>query len=505
MRQDSSVHQLVYLYDTIAKAMDNKSQLQMVFCDITKAFDRVWHEGLLYKLKSIGFVGDLHLWLKDYLYARRQCVCVEGKYSTWSTIKNGVPQGSILGPLLFLVYINDLPTELNNGVTLLADDTTLFIDLDVKNKETKSGGLQTDLIALEKWANYWLVDFNPKKTECLTFKSSSTVTHSRPMTLMGSEIPERDHHKHLGLVLSETATWKTHITEMCTKAAKKVNMLRPLKNKLSRRSLHLLTNAFVMPSLEYGCVVWDNCTKALKTMIDKVYENALRLVTGAPNRSKREALYKETGAFKCQIRRDKQKLKLLHQMKYSHSREYLCELISNKASSLPGREHDILIPRARINIYQNSFVPCTTRLWNKLSPELKSTVSRNDFTKKLNLSPEFANKTINPFYLMGPRNMNIILANMRMECSDLNSDKKKRGIVEHSTCACGIPSETPNHYFLSCPLYKREREILKTDMGSCPKIKEILHGYSNNTLNSTLMSALTNYVNSTKRFTKANR
>ena len=134
----------------------------MVFMDISKAFDRVWHQGLLFKLKTFGIDGNLLLWFESYLSKRRQRVVINGETSTWFYINAGVPQGSILGPLLFLIYINDIELCVNSEIRLFADDTYLF---DV-SRDTNSSitSLNHDLLSLQQWARKWRVKFNPDKT-----------------------------------------------------------------------------------------------------------------------------------------------------------------------------------------------------------------------------------------------------------------------------------------------------------------------------------------------------
>ena len=140
---DSSVNQLTYLYDTFCHALDSGKEIRVVVCDISKAFDRVWHSGLIQKLKAAGVSGNLLQWFTNYLKNRKQCVVLSGVMSIWNYIKAGVPQGSILGPLLFLLYINDIVTEILSKIRLFADDTSLYIIVD--NPDAAAEILNTDL------------------------------------------------------------------------------------------------------------------------------------------------------------------------------------------------------------------------------------------------------------------------------------------------------------------------------------------------------------------------
>ena len=128
---------------------------------MTKAFDKVWHKGLLFKLKSLGITNPLLAWIKSYLTDRKQCVVIDGQASEWSNIEAGVPQGLVLGPLLFLVYINDITTDLETDCFLYADDTSL-IDV-VDNINSSSAKLNSDLDKIGKWTRDWFVTINPSR------------------------------------------------------------------------------------------------------------------------------------------------------------------------------------------------------------------------------------------------------------------------------------------------------------------------------------------------------
>ena len=161
----STTHHLVHLYHSISEAFDKGFKVQMVFGDISKAFDKVWHAGLLFKLKNMGITEELLIWIGNYLSDRQQRVVLQGESSCWADINAGVPQGSVLGPLLFLVYINDMEEGLTSKLTLFADDNLL---LSITNCHIiNSQILNRDLEKLEAWAQQWIVSFSALKTNSM--------------------------------------------------------------------------------------------------------------------------------------------------------------------------------------------------------------------------------------------------------------------------------------------------------------------------------------------------
>ena len=147
---DSTVNQLSFLYITSCHALDSGKEVRTVFCDISKAFDRVWHAGLLAKHHAAGVTGNVHAWFADYLSNRKQRVVLPGIVSDWASIHAGVPQGSILWPLLFLFYINDIVHDIGSNIWLFADDTSLLIIED--DPVTAAGCINTNLVRISKWA-----------------------------------------------------------------------------------------------------------------------------------------------------------------------------------------------------------------------------------------------------------------------------------------------------------------------------------------------------------------
>ena len=162
---DSCINQLLAITHEIFEAFDCNSPLEVtsVFLDISKAFDKVWHEGLIYKIKSMGISGELCKLLENYLSGRYQRVVLNGQTSSWRPVLAGVPQGSILGPLLFLIYFNDLPNDLKSNAKLFADDTSLFTI--EKDKKESANILNNDLLLISRWAYNWKMLFNPDPTK----------------------------------------------------------------------------------------------------------------------------------------------------------------------------------------------------------------------------------------------------------------------------------------------------------------------------------------------------
>lgn len=163
---DSTTYQLVEIYNTIISSLDKGKDVRFVFCDISKAFDRVLHKGVLYKLKLYGICNQITNWVENYLVERKQKVFLDGFSSSLRHTTSGVPQGSVLGPFLFLLYINDMSYDISNNLRLFADDTSIYVIVD-NDTHAVTNSLVSDLDKICKWSDIWAVDFNPSKTNTL--------------------------------------------------------------------------------------------------------------------------------------------------------------------------------------------------------------------------------------------------------------------------------------------------------------------------------------------------
>jgi hypothetical protein len=453
----STVHQLVELYDNICTAVDRKEDYCMVFCDISKAFDRVWHKGLLLKLESYGINGKLLKWLASYIMGRKQKTFINGMLSSDKNLKAGVPQGSVLGPFLFIVYINDIADSLNCVTRLFADDTSLGIsssdNLIIKSK------LNQNLENIKKWADTWLITFNPNKTEAIyfTLKRSSEAIQ----LIYNSEIIKNvKTHKHLGIVFSSDGKWSCHIENIVKTVSRMIYSMRKLKYIVNRHTLNMIYTIYIRPHFEYACEVWDGCTLEQSEKLECLQLEAARIVTGLPRYTRREYLYQETGWQKLSERRTIRKLCLLYKI-YKHITPlYLVEklppLVGTKNNYNLRYSQNISQPYSRTTLYQNSFFPSGIQLWNNLLPHVKQT---NTFSMFRSQITPIAVK-LPKYYEYGNRKLNIIHTKLRHSVSQLNYDLYKLGIIDDSSCSCGNPCENVYHFFITCNLYINIREQL---------------------------------------------
>jgi hypothetical protein len=261
------------------QALDDGKEVRVVFLDISNAFDRVWHTGLLFKLQKLGVQDPLLSWIKNYLCDRKQRVVIEGQSSEWKSINSRVPQGSVLGPLLFLVYINDITEGLESIPLLFADDTALLeiVDSPVESAFT----LNNDLEKISNWSQKWLVTMNTSKCEAIVFSAKKNKPFHPELYLDDSTISEMSSYTHLGLTLQNNLSWKKHILEIHTKASTCLNMLKSLKFRLERQTLDTLCKSLLRPLLEYADFIWADCADHEVQLLESIQYEASRVVCGA--------------------------------------------------------------------------------------------------------------------------------------------------------------------------------------------------------------------------------
>ena len=273
--------------------------------DISKAFDKVWHEGLLYKIESLGISGNLLNLFRIFLNDRHQRVVPNGQLSDWPPILAGVPQGSILGPLLFLMYINDLPDNLNSLIKLFADDTSLFSTVYDPNHSAKV--LNDDLNKISEWTYKWKMLLNPrltKKAQEVIFSRKNIKTDHPVVYFNEAPVAHTTCQKHLGMHLDEKLNFNHHINEKIAKANKGIGRIRKLVQVLPRQSLITIYKSFIRPHLDYSDIIYNQPNnESFCNLIERVQYNSALAITSAIKGTSQLKIYNELGIESLKFRR----------------------------------------------------------------------------------------------------------------------------------------------------------------------------------------------------------
>ena len=255
--------------------MADRGVTDVVYLDFAKAFDSVPHRRLLGKLQSYGIDGALLRWIEAFLIGRVQKVCVNGNLSSEATVLSGIPQGSVLGPLLFVIYINDLPDNLNCEALLFADDTKAYTRI---TNRADAERLQENLRKLEEWSREWLLVFHPDKCKILTIGRHEDIPCAYPYSLFGTELEHIFEEKDIGITIDSELTFDTHIALKIKKANQTMGLIRRVFSHMGKEMFLRLYPAFVRSHLEFSQVVWAPWKRAQIRQIEAVQERATKMV-----------------------------------------------------------------------------------------------------------------------------------------------------------------------------------------------------------------------------------
>ena len=244
-----------------------------------------------------GISGKLPSLLSDFLKNRKQRVTLNGQVSLWTDVNAGVPQGSILGPLLFLIYISDLADGLSSNVKLFADDTSLFSV--VHNVDTSANEFNNDLFQINKWAFQWKKGFNPdpiiQAQEIIFSRKTKKICH-RSLRFNNSIVSQSPYQKHLDIFHDARLTFEEHLKLITTKVNKTTGLLRKLQKNLPRPVLMTMYKAFVRPYLDYGDINYDEVyNETFHQKLESIQYNSCLALSGAIRGSSREKRYHELG------------------------------------------------------------------------------------------------------------------------------------------------------------------------------------------------------------------
>lgn len=365
--QRSCESQLIELTTQISESLDQGEEIDAIVLDFSKAFDKVCHDKLVRKVDAVGVNPQVTRWLTCFLANRTQEVVVDGHRSLPCEVSSGVPQGSVVGPALFLVYINDLPASVQSEVRLFADDTVLHTTTDNARK------LQDDLDALEKWEAAWGMQFNPSKCQHIKFSRKRVHTIDNTFSLHNTPIPKKTDIKYLGVKLESSLRWNLNTEYVAGKASGKVGFIR---RTIPPSLKHLRDKAYktlARPVLEYASTVWDSYLTSTQTkQLEDVQRRGARMVNNIPRTdhvTSTTALINNLEWETLSERRAKRRLGIFRAMHFGEVATNVTDFLQPQTSTVGySRRHhqQYAIPHTGTKYHIKSFFISTAKSWNSL-------------------------------------------------------------------------------------------------------------------------------------------
>ena len=302
----STEDQLALLVQDVENSFQEKKKALAVFFDLSRAFDTVWKGGLILKLLRAGIRENLFMWTKNYLFNRTARVKLDGFYSSKVKLREGVPQGGVLSPTLFLLYINDITDSITKHVsnTLHADDLAVWTSSE--HTSTATYRLQEVVNNITSWTDEWGLKLNASKTNATLF-SLSKANEKVNLKLRGTALPQTDTPTFLGVTLDTRLTWKPQIEQMERRGIRKLSLLKKLAGTAWGADCRLLSRVYtgaVRPTLEYGSTSWGTAAKTNKSKLDRVQNMGLRLILGAMKTTPIHEMEKTANVEPLERRRD---------------------------------------------------------------------------------------------------------------------------------------------------------------------------------------------------------
>ena len=381
----STATSLLETVDSWAYNIDRGCVNAVVFLDLKKAFDTVDHDILLSKLNAYGIRGVVHNWFKSYLKDRLQKCFVNGYLSESRALTCGVPQGTILEPLLFLLYINDLPNCLSHSQPrMFADDTHLTLaDNDITKIESN---LNDDLANISQWLIVSKLTLNMLKTEFMVIGSRQRLytLDSAPVFLInGAPVKQVESTKLLGLNIDEHLSWSVHVDAISKKIASGLGALKRIRPFVPLSTLHTIFYSLIQPHFDYCSVVWGNCNKTLAAKLQKLQNRSARILTFSSYDTNADCLLEGLGWENLETQRKIQKSIMVYKSVNGLAPEYLCSKFSERSCASGYSLRDITgklaVPFPRTNYLKNSFSYNGAVIWSSLPLELRQTKSLNSF------------------------------------------------------------------------------------------------------------------------------
>jgi ribonuclease P/MRP protein subunit RPP40 len=372
----------LYYLDECSKITANGGVVDSIYLDFSKAFDTVPHKRLLGKLDAYGIQGDLFNWIKAFLSNRSQEVVVNGSKSSSAQVISGVPQGSVLGPVLFVIYINDILDNIKSAGLMFADDTKIYRHITSRDDAIE---LQSDIEKLEEWSKTWLLHFNHEKCHVLTMGKFTNIQYAHRYAVYNNDIEHVFDEKDLGITVDSELKFEEHLAKKVKIANAIVGQMRRSFSYLDCDTFRRIFTAFARPHLEYGEAVWSPHLVRNINALENVQIRATKLVDGLskldyPERLKRLNL--PTLVFR------RRRGDIIEMYKHFHNYDKVTLAPSFQPRSRLSRQHRFQLhtPQAKdgeTGFQANFFFQRTTKVWNELPRYVVEAIDVDEFKQRL--------------------------------------------------------------------------------------------------------------------------
>ena len=373
----SCVTQLLEVMNDLSRMIEEGDSIDIIYLDFSKAFDTVPHQRLLAKLNAYGIDGNILKWIESFLSDRSQRVRVNKEHSNYSPVSSGIPQGSILGPLLFIVFINDLPENISSTCKVFADDTKLY------SSHNNHISIQKDLLTFLEWSEKWLLKFNKSKCSVLHMGNKNKQNKYFMDSESTEELKTTINEKDVGVTFSTNLKFNTHINNVIKKGNQMTGLIRRSFVHLDKNMLITLYKSLIRPHLEYANVIWHPMYKVQLVALEKVQRRATKLLPDIRNMSYKERLVElKLPSIKFrQIRGDLiQTYKIIHNIDNINCSDFFS--FYNYNSTRGSSTKFQLFPETAQSNSRKNFLPCRINTyWNSLVETTRTAKHMIDFKK----------------------------------------------------------------------------------------------------------------------------
>ena len=389
-RENHSCHTaLTKIIDTWLTELDKGNMVGSIFLDMRKAFDLVDHKILLEKLCLYNFSTYSLKWITSYLNDRTQQVQIKNNISKPELIQFGVPQGSILGPILFLLYINDLPLyTTSTQVDMYADDATFYAS--GTNSACINVQLQSDMENIKKWCHDNGMYINLDKTTTMLIGTVNKLSNQSDIQVYvdDKKLTNVSQQKLLGVHIDNNLAWNTHIEKLCKCLASKISLLQRLKKFLPLQARKLFYVSYIMPVMDYCCTVWGSTTQKNINCIIKLQKRAARIILNADFTTPSRELFITLDWLPFDKKIMYHKCVLVYKAINNQTPSYISNMltpvntINNNHTLRSATNHNLLLPKPRLNTLKRTFTYSGPEVWNKLPVDIKTASSLYVFKEK---------------------------------------------------------------------------------------------------------------------------